>query len=102
MRIVFFCHSLILDWNHGNAHFLRGVIRELQRRGHDVRVFEPDGGWSLGNLLADIGNSAVEDFQAAYPGLTSTFYNPATIDLDRALDGADVVIMHEWSDHGLV
>jgi spore maturation protein CgeB len=102
MRIVFFCHSLISDWNHGNAHFLRGVIKELQRRGHDVRVFEPDGGWSLGNLLTDIGNSAVEDFQAAYPGLTSTFYNPATIDLDRALEGADVVIVHEWSDHGLV
>lgn len=102
MRIVLFCHSLISDWNHGNAHFLRGVVAELRRRGHDVCVFEPDGGWSLGNLLADVGNTAIEDFQAAYPGLSSTFYNPATIDLDRAIDGADLVIVHEWSEPKLV
>ena len=25
MRIVMFYHSLLSDWNHGNAHFLRGV-----------------------------------------------------------------------------
>ena len=41
MRVVMFYHSLISDWNHGNAHFLRGVVGELQRRGHDVRVYEP-------------------------------------------------------------
>ena len=41
MRIVVFCHSLVSDWNHGNAHFLRGVVSELLDRGHDVRVFEP-------------------------------------------------------------
>jgi spore maturation protein CgeB len=29
MRVVIFCHSLVSDWNHGNAHFLRGVAREL-------------------------------------------------------------------------
>ena len=23
--VVIFCHSLVSDWNHGNAHFLRGV-----------------------------------------------------------------------------
>lgn len=41
MRIVFFVHSLLSDWNHGNAHFLRGVASELTSRGHDGRVFEP-------------------------------------------------------------
>ena len=30
MKFVLFCHSLVSDWNHGNAHFLRGVVRELQ------------------------------------------------------------------------
>ena len=29
MRIVMFYHSLLSDWNHGNAHFLRGVVAEL-------------------------------------------------------------------------
>src|SRR5437870_3801939 len=24
MRVALFCHSLLSDWNHGNAHFLRG------------------------------------------------------------------------------
>ena len=32
-RLVLFCHSLRSDWNHGNAHFLRGVLSECQRRG---------------------------------------------------------------------
>ena len=35
MRIVLFVHSLVSDWNHGNAHFLRGVVRELLARGHE-------------------------------------------------------------------
>ena len=55
MRIVYFTHSLASCWNHGNAHFLRGVLRELLRLGHEVRVFEPQGAWSLANLLADHG-----------------------------------------------
>jgi spore maturation protein CgeB len=102
MRIVFFVHSLLSDWNHGNAHFLRGVASELISRGHDVAVFEPRDAWSLQNLLADHGERALEGFHAAYPALRSQRYDLATLDLDRALDGADLVIVHEWNDHGLV
>ena len=102
MRIVFFVHSLLSDWNHGNAHFLRGVATELVSRGHDVRVFEPRDAWSLQNLLADHGEKALEGFRAAYPSLTSERYDLAILDLDRALDGADLVIVHEWNDHALV
>ena len=29
MRVALFYHSLVSDWNHGNAHFLRGIVREL-------------------------------------------------------------------------
>jgi len=102
MRIVFFCHSLLSDWNHGNAHFLRGVVSELIRRGHDVRVFEPRGAWSLENLLAEHGNEPIRGFHAAYPRLRSTQYDPNTLDLDIALDRADLVIVHEWNTHRLV
>ena len=28
-----FYHSLLSDWNHGNAHFLRGVAYEMVARG---------------------------------------------------------------------
>jgi spore maturation protein CgeB len=102
MRIVLFVHSLLSDWNHGNAHFLRGVATELVSRGHDVRVFEPRDAWSLQNLLADNGEQALEGFHRAYPALSSERYDLPKLDLDRALDGADLVIVHEWNDHGLV
>ena len=46
-----FYHSLVSDWNHGNAHFLRGLVRELMRMGHDVRSYEELGSWSLTNLV---------------------------------------------------
>jgi spore maturation protein CgeB len=102
MRIVLFCHSLVSDWNHGNAHFLRGVVTELRRRGHRVDVFEPQNAWSLANLLADSGQGAVAAFHAAYPGLASTVYDPAAVDLDTLLDGADLVLVHEWTEPQLV
>jgi spore maturation protein CgeB len=102
MRFVLFYHSLVSDWNHGNAHLLRGVVSELLARGHDVRVYEPRDGWSLQNLRAEHGEGPVQKFHAAYPGLSSTPYDLATLDLDHALDGADAVIVHEWSDHDLV
>lgn len=102
MRIVVFCHSLVSDWNHGNAHFLRGVCSELIARGHEVRVFEPADGWSLRNLLAEHGPAPVEGFARAYPQLRSESYAPDGPDLDVALDGADLVLVHEWSDHALV
>lgn len=97
MRIVMFYHSLLSDWSHGHAHFLRGVVSELLARGHDVAVYEPAGGWSLSNLLLDQSEMAIIDFQRAYPGLQSWFYDPATLDLERVLDGADLVLVHAWT-----
>ena len=38
MRFLFYTHSLVSDWNHGNAHFLRGVMRELEKRGHSCEA----------------------------------------------------------------
>ena len=102
MRLVYFTHSLLSDWNHGNAHFLRGVLAELLARGHDVQVYEPADAWSLKNLLADAGRSAVEGFHAAYPTLQTTRYDSVTLNLDEALAGADLVIVHEWNAHALV
>ncbi|HXT37260.1 MAG TPA: glycosyltransferase [Chloroflexota bacterium] len=107
MVVVCFYHSLVSDWNHGNAHFLRGVVADLLARGHDVRVWEPADGWSRACLLAEIGPSASEAFQQAYPGLESRLYQldgggAGGLDLDQALDGADLVLVHEWTDPRLV
>ncbi len=102
MRFVIFTHSLVSDWNHGNAHFLRGIATELAIRGHDVRIFEPSGGWSRQNMLAEAGDAAVQEFERVYPLIRSTLYSPESLDLAEALAGADVVIVHEWNDHALV
>jgi spore maturation protein CgeB len=102
MRIVIFCHSLISDWNHGNAHFLRGVASVLTARGHDVAAYEPRNAWSVANLIADCGEAPIAAFHRAYPELHSTRYDLGTLDVDAALDGADLVLVHEWSDHSLV
>jgi spore maturation protein CgeB len=102
MRVVMFYHSLLSDWNHGNAHFLRGVVSDLIVGGNDVDVYEPRDSWSRKNLVAEHGEAPVEAFRESYPSLDSILYDAATVDLDRALDGADVVIVHEWNDHELV
>jgi spore maturation protein CgeB len=102
VRVVMFYHSLVSDWNHGNAHFLRGIVAELKHRGHQVRVLEPEESWSRENLLREHGTSPVAGFHQAYPGLASHQYKPESLDLERELDGADVVLVHEWNDHQLV
>lgn len=102
MKIVLFYHSLISDWNHGNAHFLRGICTSLQKKGHEVVVYEPDGGWSLSSLRKDYGEKALEEFKLNFPHLKPNFYNPHHYDLSKMLHGADLVIVHEWSDPEIV
>jgi spore maturation protein CgeB len=102
VKFVLFYHSLVSDWNHGNAHFLRGIVRELTARGHDVALYEPADGWSRRNLLAHHGAQAIAEFQAAFPGLRSATYDPQALDLAAALERADVVLVHEWNAPELV
>lgn len=102
MTFKIFCHSLLSDWNHGNAHFLRGIATELIMRGHVVDVYEPSNSWSLTNLIADRGTEAVDGFRHAYPLLDSVSYDSSNMDLDSMLMGADVVLVHEWNDHDVV
>jgi spore maturation protein CgeB len=100
-----FYHSVISDWNHGNAHFLRGVVRELLARGHTVEVYEPSGGWSRANLLRERGVASLTAFVRAFPELDSRSYTLAQLDLDSldvALEDVDLVIVHEWNDPELI
>jgi spore maturation protein CgeB len=102
MRIALFCHSLLSDWNHGNAHFLRGVVTELVVRGHEVRVFEPRDAWSVRNLVADHGEEALEGARRAYPAMSPSRYDADALDLEAALDGCQLAIVHEWTDPRIV
>jgi spore maturation protein CgeB len=101
MKLVYFTHSLASCWNHGNAHFLRGVLRELMARGHEVTAYEPEGAWSLDNLLGDHGEDGLEAYRRAYPELSSHAFG-AGDDLENLVAGADAVIVHEWNEPSLV
>jgi spore maturation protein CgeB len=106
MRFVFFIHSAASDWNHGNAHFLRGLMSALARMGHTVDSWEPRGAWSLQNLLADHGIGPVVEFARAYPEIPVHSYDPASPaladELAAACAGADVVMVHEWNEPEVV
>jgi spore maturation protein CgeB len=101
MQFVFYTHSLVSDWNHGNAHFLRGVMRDLVRRGHSALALEPVDSWSRKNLVETQGQVAVERFATDFPELRSQQYGPR-FDHAAALADADVVVVHEWTDPALV
>jgi spore maturation protein CgeB len=102
MKIVMFYHSLVSDWNHGNAHFLRGVATEFIKMGHNIRVLEPENSWSRTNLLNDHGNRTEEEFKKYYPRLNPIFYNDENPDIDSYLHDADIVLVHEWNSHQLI
>jgi spore maturation protein CgeB len=101
MNIVYFMHSLVSCWNHGNAHFLRGVVRELLARGHDVRVFEPQDGWSRTHLLQEQGPVSLDLFRARFPELRSVCFGEDA-DLNEMVDGTDLVLVHEWTEPAMV
>jgi spore maturation protein CgeB len=99
-RFAFFYHSVVSDWNHGNAHFLRGLVRALQARGHTVTCYEQADNWSLANLLAT-SPTAIGEFAERFPDIRFERY---TLDahlesyLRPRLASADVVIVHEWNE----
>jgi spore maturation protein CgeB len=102
MRIVMFYHSLVSCWNHGNAHFLRGLVRSLLRMGHQVDVYEPRNNWSLENLVAQEGLGALQEFQHLFPELSSHVYTLEQLDDAAMLESADLVLVHEWNDARVV
>lgn len=101
MKCVLFYHAFTSCWNNGNAHFLRGYARELHALGHQVVVFEPVDGWSRLNAIRESGDQAMQDIPALFAGIDIRRYD-STLDLDEALDGADLVIVHEWNSPDLI
>jgi spore maturation protein CgeB len=94
MKLVLFVHSLVSCWNHGNAHFLRGVVRELREAGHHVDVWEPANGWSRSHVDA----ATLADLELRFPSRTYR----RDLDVAAAVDGADVALVHEWNEPSLV
>lgn len=106
LRIAYLAHALRSDWNNGNAHFLRGLLRALGVMGHDLIGFEPEAAWSITNLRTEeIGERALAQFVELYPDLKIISYGaPSGVDKEfwrTQLQGCDVVILHEWNPPAL-
>ncbi len=108
LRFAFFAHSWISDWNHGNAHFLRGLVQELIRLGHTVRCYEERGSWSVSSLISSEGlmaQEAMRQFWSTFPQFDVRFYR---VDeslrsfLAEELRGTHIVVLHEWNRPELV
>ena len=101
MKCVLFYHAFTSCWNNGNAHFLRGIARELQKLGHEVVVYEPADGWSRLNAIRDGGVEVLSEATRLFPQIDVRQYGPS-LDLDEALDSADLVLVHEWNSPDLI
>jgi spore maturation protein CgeB len=101
---AFFYQSVISDWNHGNAHFLRGMMRALQARGHSVICYEQADNWSLSNLLS-VNPRAIDEFVGSFPDLRFERYEPGAGLHEWVTDrlaAAEVAVVHEWNTPELV
>jgi spore maturation protein CgeB len=99
LRLRFFAHSWRSDWNHGNAHFLRGLVDELRKRGHEVRCYEENNPWSYANLLTEhAAGYSLRQFRDNFPDLDLRTYPDDFQDfINNELSDADVVVVHEWT-----
>jgi spore maturation protein CgeB len=102
LRIAYFAHTLRSDWNNGNAHFLRGLMRGLVRLGHEIVVLEPETEWSIENLRNEPeGERALRNFAETYSDFKVSTYRRDCPEPERCfrerLRGMDIVILHEWN-----
>ena len=100
-RIAYFAHSIRSDWNNGNAHFLRGLLRALGTLNHAVTVFEPETEWSIANLREEPrGQESLAQCARVYADLRIETYRDDTAWHTR-LAGFDFVMVHEWNPPAL-
>jgi spore maturation protein CgeB len=103
-RIAYFAHTLRSDWNNGNAHFLRGLVRAMHALGHDITAYEPEAEWSIDHLCAELrGKESIQRFLETYFEFDLQTYAPdETEQLWRErLRGIQIVILHEWNSPAL-
>ena len=101
-RVAYLAHTVRSDWNNGNAHFVRGLLRSLGELGHHVTAFEPEEEWSISKLLQErSGPRSLGDFARTYPDIHIETYSKEALsstDVWRSsLRDTDIVILHEWN-----
>ncbi len=104
LSIAFFLHSIRSDWNNGNAHFLRGLLRALTRGGHRVVAFEREHDWSVDNLRleGEAGARSLARYGELYPEIEVVCFGGSRAEFAGLLRGFDVVVVHEWNAPELI
>ena len=100
LRIAYLAHALRSDWNNGNAHFLRGLMRAMTSLGHYVTVWEPEHAWSIENLRTEpLGEYSIAKFNHTYPDLNVKGYalEDSREQWCERLREMQIVILHEWN-----
>jgi len=106
LRFAYFTHSVRSDWNNGNAHFVRGLLRALHSLGCEVSIFEPAHAWSIDHLREEpAGEESLHCFHAVYPELAISCYQESEVAKPcywrGTLRSLDVIIFHEWNPPAL-
>ncbi len=103
LRLAYFAHTLRSDWNNGNAHFLRGLMRALKQSGREVTVYEPERAWSIDNLREEAsGPRSLTRFRETYADLNVHTYTTENEEWWREhLREVDIVVLHEWNPPSL-
>ncbi len=100
LRLAYFAHTLRSDWNNGNAHFLRGLMRAMTQCGHEVTIYEPEREWSIDNLSTEVmGEDSLDTFLQIYADLDLQTYSPdqSTELWHQRLRGVEIILLHEWN-----
>lgn len=71
-------------------------------RGHEITAWEPANAWSVENLRAGHGEDAIGGYRSVYPEIPVVVYGPSEFNVNEALEGFDLAIVHEWNEPALV
>ena len=98
MKIALFCQSIISDYNLDAIPFLRGVITELQSRGHETQVFETRDNVAYLSALKECGKTAISEFKRYYPDIITSFYQSSVAEIAEIVRDVDLVLVHSSAD----
>jgi spore maturation protein CgeB len=106
MHISFFGHSVLADWNNGHAHFVRGLMRELGRLGHQTVFYEAADNTASRLQAGQIGRGSVLETLRVFPFLQVRLYRDGSRDLSaflsQALEGTDAAVVMQCSEAALI
>lgn len=105
MHIAFFGHSILADWDNGRAHFVRGLMRELGRLGHEAVFYEAKDNLASRTQVSQIGQASLMDTLRVFPFLRVRLYRPSPDPqpfLRQALAEADAAVVMQGSEPALV